>query len=80
MVMTTSYTATIDGVIEVLLDIFGNARNLLAREPQDLMWIYRRTQRVRQKLPANLYRPNAFNKLILAARLIAEQRSADKER
>jgi len=70
------HSGTIKGTIEVLLDIFGNARGLPLSEIDDLMWVYRRVREFRGRLPSGVYRANAFRKLVVAARAFTEARAA----
>lgn len=68
------HSGTVAGVMEVLLDIFGNAKKLPLRDLDDLLWVYRRVREFRATLPSTVYRADAFRKLVVTARLFVEQR------
>ena len=55
--------------MQVLLDIFGNAKGLPLGEPDDLIWVYWRVRDFRATLRSSVYRANAFRKIVVAARL-----------
>jgi hypothetical protein len=73
------HSGTIEGTMQVLLDIFGNAKGLPLSESDDLIWVYRRVREFRSTLRSSVYRANAFRKVIVAARLFAEQRTMETE-
>jgi len=73
------HSGTIEGTMEVLLDIFGNAKGLPLSEPDDLIWVYRRVREFRATLRSSVYRANAFRKIVVAARLFVEQRTMEME-
>ena len=68
------HSGTIVGTMEVVLDIFGNAKSLPLSDLDDLMWVYRQIREFRHTLRSSVYRANAFRKLVVAARLFVEQR------
>jgi hypothetical protein len=68
------HCGTVAGVVDVLLDIFAALPDPPLGEANDLLWVYRKLSRYRETLPANIYRPNSFKKLVLAARGFANQR------
>ena len=70
---------TIAGTMDVLLDIFGNAKGLPLSEVEDLMWVYRRVREFRATFASSVYRPNAFKTRVVAARFFAEERLATRE-
>ncbi len=59
---------TVEGTINVVLDIFGNVRNPPLSATEDLLWVYRKLSRFRRTLPAGVYRASSFKQLVLAAR------------
>ena len=68
------HSGTVEGTMEVLLDIFGNAKRLPLSDLGDLMWTYRRVREFRGTIRSNVYRANAFRKVVVAARFFVEQR------
>lgn len=68
------HSGTVEGTMEVLLDIFGNAKRLPLRDLNDLLWVYRRVRAFRATLRSSAYRANAFRKIVVAARLLVEER------
>lgn len=70
------HDGTIEGTIDVLLDIFGNVPNPPLSDTADLLWVYRKLRRFRHTLTAGVYRPNSFKKLVLAARGFVVERAA----
>jgi hypothetical protein len=71
------HSGTIEGTMDVLLDIFGNAKSLSLSEVDDLMWVYRRVREFRATLRSSIYRANAFRKIVATARLFAEVRAIE---
>ena len=71
------HSGTVEGTMDVLLDIFGNAKSLSLSEPEDLMWVYRRVREFRATLRSSIYRANAFRKIVATARLFAEVRAIE---
>ena len=71
------HAGTVEGTMDVLLDIFGNARNRPLSETEDLMWVYRRVREFRATLRSSIYRANAFRRIVATARLFAEARAVD---
>jgi hypothetical protein len=71
---TAIHGGTVHGTLNALLDIFDSLPDRPLTELEDLQWVYRQLSRYRGTLGANVYRPNAFGKLVLAARAFVEQR------
>ena len=71
------HAGTVEGTMDVLLDIFGNAKNRPLSEPEDLMWVYRRVREFRATLRSSIYRANAFRRIVATARLFAEARAIE---
>ena len=69
------HAGTIEGTLEVLLDIFGSSNRLLLNEVEDPLWVYRRVREFRATTRGSIYRPNAFRNLIVAARTFAIERA-----
>jgi hypothetical protein len=67
---------TIEGMVDALLDIFSNLPAPPLSSKQDLMWVYRQLRVFQNTLRANLYRPNSFKLLVLAARGYVAERLA----
>jgi hypothetical protein len=72
----TIHNGTVRGTVEALLNIFPHRPHAPLTEPDDLLWVYRRLRRFRNTLPENIYAPNPFNRLVLAAAAYVELRRA----
>lgn len=72
----TIHFGTVEGTLEALLDIFDRLRRPPLADLEDLQWVYRRVRRYRGTLGPNIYRPNTFGKLVLAAKAFVEQRQS----
>jgi len=68
------HTGTIGGMMDALLDIFGNAKRLPLDQTADLLWVYRRLRSFRATMPGGIYRSNPFRRLVVTSRLLVEQR------
>jgi hypothetical protein len=69
------HAGTIEGTMDVLLDIFGSSNRLLLSEVDGLLWVYRRVREFRATIRGDIYRPNAFRNLVVAARAFAIERA-----
>lgn len=67
---------SVRGTMDVLLDIFDKAKNPPLSEADDLLWVYRALREFRATLPKNCYRVSAFRRLVLAARVLVDSRTA----
>lgn len=68
------HDGTVTGMLDALLDVFDNRPNPPLRTATDLMGVYRGLRRFRSTLPETVYRPNAFRRLVVAARGLVQER------
>lgn len=70
------HDGTVDGMLNVLLDIFGGVPNPPLGEMADLKWVYQGLRRFRATSTGGVYRPNSFKRLVLAAQTVTTEHAA----
>jgi hypothetical protein len=68
------HSGTVTGMFEAILDMFGDRPRPPLRTINDLRWVYRGLSQFRETLPRNIYRPDPFRRLVVAARELVQER------
>ncbi len=68
------HSGTVEGMFDALLDIFGDRPDPPLESTSDLAWVYRGLKRFRTQQRGPIYRPNAFRRLVIAARGLVKER------
>lgn len=72
------HNGTVTGTFEALLNIFPTLRKPPLSEVGDFKWVYRKLRAFRSTLPADIFAPSPFNKLVLTATALVERCQAER--